>query len=58
MINRKIFDKVLDYHLSKPLKKNIFNLCAQWLLYHGDKLGVSYKEINILIFCIIWPILH
>jgi len=35
----------------------MFNLCVQWLLYHGNKLNMSYEQINVLIFCIIWPII-
>ena len=36
---------------------NIFNLCVQWLLYNGQRLNLSYERINILIFCIIWPMI-
>lgn len=41
----------------KPLPKDLFNLCVQWLLYVGNKTGLNYNQINILIFCIIWPII-
>lgn len=41
----------------KPLPTNMFNLCVQWLLYTGNKVGLDYYKINVLIFCIIWPII-
>ena len=44
------------YHV-QPLPKNIFNLCVQWLLFVGGRIGLSYGEVNILIFCIIWPLI-
>lgn len=55
MCSKNIFNKVWDTYYTKPLPKNIFNLCVQWLLYVGGKVGLNYYKINILIFCIIWP---
>jgi hypothetical protein len=34
----------------------LFYLCVQILLWLAGVLGVSYNEVNIWIFCIIWPI--
>ncbi len=35
----------------------LFELCVQILLCTADIFGMSYNEINIWVFCIIWPIL-
>ena len=34
----------------------VFVWCVQLLLYFADLFGVSYTEINIVFFCILWPI--
>ncbi|MCC6864966.1 MAG: hypothetical protein IT280_02270 [Ignavibacteria bacterium] len=39
------------------LFNKIFDLCVEFLLWLGGNLGLSYKAINVIIFCIIWPIL-
>lgn len=39
------------------LFNEIFDLCVRFLLWLGDNFGLSYKAINVIIFCIIWPIL-
>ena len=33
----------------------MFSLCVNFLLLVGKRVGMSYNEINIWIFCIIWP---
>ena len=35
----------------------VFDLCVDLLIWTGDKLGISYEAINILIFVIIEPII-
>ncbi len=35
----------------------LFSLCVNFLLLVGKRVGMSYNEINIWIFCIIWPVL-
>lgn len=57
MCSQAVFDKAWTRYYSHPLEKNIFNLCVQWLLYVGNKVNLSYTQINVLIFCIIWPII-
>ena len=57
MCSKSIFDKIWYKYYTRPLPKNIFNLCVQWLLYRSNKLNISYEEINVLIFCIIWPLI-
>lgn len=57
MCSKHIFDKAWNKYYVQSLPKNIFNLCVQWLLHTGNKLNMTYEKINILIFCIIWPII-
>ena len=57
MCFNNIFNKTWDYYYTTPLPKNMFNLCVQWLLYCGEKINMSYTQINVLIFCVIWPII-
>lgn len=38
------------------LFNEIFDLCVKFLLWLGENFGLSYKAINVIIFCIIWPI--
>lgn len=57
MYSKTIFDRMWNKYYIQPLPKSLFNLCVQWLLYTGNKLNMSYEKINILIFCIIWPII-
>ena len=33
-----------------------FNLCVSILYDIGRVLGISYEEINVWLFCVIWPI--
>jgi hypothetical protein len=35
----------------------LFTLCVNFLLILGKRIGLSYNEVNIWIFCVIWPIL-
>lgn len=35
----------------------LFDLCVDLLMWAADLLGISYNEINIWIFCVIWPLL-
>ena len=35
----------------------LFSLCVNFLLLVGKRVRMSYNEINIWIFCIIWPVL-
>ena len=34
-----------------------FNFCVRLLYDIGTFLGISYEEINVWLFCIIWPLL-
>lgn len=35
---------------------SIFDWCVSILVYWADILGITYKEINVYVFVIIWPI--
>jgi hypothetical protein len=35
---------------------SIFNVCVRFLSNLAKLLGVTYNEVNVWIFCIIWPI--
>lgn len=35
----------------------IFDQCVALLVSLAKLLGITYEEINVIIFCIIWPIL-
>jgi hypothetical protein len=35
----------------------IFDLCVQLLYVMADAVGMTYKEINVWIFCIVWPMI-
>jgi hypothetical protein len=35
----------------------IFDWCVNVLVYWADVLGITYKEINVWVFVILWPIL-
>lgn len=34
----------------------LFDLCVVLLVYLADITGTTYKQINVIIFCIIWPL--
>jgi hypothetical protein len=35
----------------------VFDQCVLFLIWSANLLGITYEEINVYIFCIIWPIL-
>ncbi len=35
----------------------VFDLCVRLLLFLAPRLGMTYKEINVWIFVIVWPII-
>ena len=53
------FNANLKTYPSLPDNKidQLFSLCVNFLLIVGKRVGMSYNEINIWIFCIIWPVL-
>ena len=51
-------DRIKTYP-SLPENKidQLFSLCVNFLLLVAKRVGMTYNEINIWIFCIIWPVL-
>jgi hypothetical protein len=35
----------------------IFDLCVEFLYICAGLFGMTYKEVNVWIFCIVWPVL-
>ena len=35
----------------------VFDFCVKLLFGIADMMGITYEEINVWIFCVIWPIL-
>ena len=35
----------------------IFNVSVRWLYVSADWLGITYEEINVWLFCIVWPLI-
>ena len=36
---------------------NTFSLCVELLVWLAHLLGMSYEEVNVWIFCVIWPLI-
>ena len=34
----------------------VFDTAVRWLLAIGDLMGITYEEVNVWLFCIIWPL--
>jgi hypothetical protein len=43
--------------MEAEMMNQIFDWCVQVLVYWAGILGITYKEINVWVFVIIWPIL-
>ena len=54
--------RIFNYYWNKYYTNNtinnktIFNLCVQWLLYISNKTNLTYEQLNVIIFCVIWPV--
>jgi len=35
----------------------IFNICVDILVYIANITGLTYEEVNVIIFCFLWPVL-
>lgn len=35
----------------------VFNQCVDFLMWLAPLLGLTYNEINVWIFCVIWPLI-
>jgi len=36
---------------------DIFDLCVKFLVWLSNLFGITYKAINVIIFCIMWPLI-
>ena len=43
--------------MEEPMMDKTFDWCVQILIYWANVFGITYKEINVWVFVIIWPIL-
>lgn len=57
VFSKRIFKYYWDKYKVFDTPVNVFNLCVNWLYYTGRKYGMTYETINVIIFCIIWPII-
>ena len=58
IIWHKLNNKTNNYAIFPNNKiDQLFSLCVNFLLILGKKVNMTYNEVNIWIFCIIWPIL-
>ncbi len=35
---------------------SIFDLCVAFLIWLARVTGTTYKEINVIVFCVLWPL--
>lgn len=57
MLSKRIFLYYWNKYPKVVEQPNLFNLCVNWLYFVGNKTGLNYEQVNILIFCIIWPVI-
>lgn len=50
--NTNIFNDIPDNKIDQ-----LFTLCVNYLHFLSNRLDMTYNEINIWIFCIIWPLI-
>jgi hypothetical protein len=50
-------DKYTIFVRRKKMMNQIFDWCVAVLVYGANIFGITYKEINVWVFVIIWPIL-
>lgn len=43
-------------HMNAEQIDNIFMACVDLLNWMADLIGWTYEEINVIIFCVIWPL--
>ncbi|MGJ7529878.1 hypothetical protein [Variovorax sp. GB1P17] len=36
---------------------HVFDWCVNFLIHWAKVLGITYNEINVYVFCVLWPIL-
>jgi len=48
--------EILERHVDETVANRVFRICVDLLEWLAAKLGMTYEEINVVIFCIIWPL--
>lgn len=43
-------------NLVREYANDLFYYCVDLLYVWADALGITYEEINVLLFCVLWPI--
>lgn len=53
------FNRYTNVYSILPLDKTdqMFELCVNYLMIIGEKTNMTYNQINIYIFCFLWPII-
>ncbi len=51
------FARLLEILVEERMMDQIFDWCVNVLVYWAGILGITYKEINVWVFVILWPIL-
>jgi hypothetical protein len=41
---------------NKTMWDEVFNICVDIMSFLGKLTGLTYNEINVLVFCVIWPL--
>ena len=42
--------------INKTMWDTVFAICVNIMSYLGDLTGLTYNEINVVVFCILWPL--
>ena len=41
---------------NKSMWDKVFNICVDIMSYLADLTGLTYNQINVLVFCVLWPL--
>lgn len=52
---KKMIQKYFDKNIN--IIDSVFYICVNFLIYWAEKFNITYNQINVIIFCIIWPII-
>ena len=48
--------EIRERNVDETMANRVFRICVELLEWLAARLGLTYEEINVLIFCIIWPL--
>lgn len=57
MCSRRALHYFFRLYGPSGLPETSFNLCVEWLEYVGRQVNLTYEEINLVIFCLVWPLI-